>query len=151
MGTRGEGGASSRPTAGAGPARPLPAVDDDNRAYWTGGAQGELRIMRCRDCAYFIHPPVRFCPRCESRRTEPEAVSGRGTVASYTVNHRAWIPGLPVPYVLALVEIEEQAGVRLPTNIVGCDPGAVHIGMAVEAAFEPCEDLWVPLFRPARP
>lgn len=130
------------------PARALPAIDKDNEAYWTGGAAGELRIFRCQDCSYYVHPPVRFCPKCESRRVEPEAVSGRGHVASFTVNHKQWVPGLPVPYVLALVSIAEQADVRLVTNIVNCDPETVTMGMAVKVLFEPHEDLWVPFFEP---
>jgi uncharacterized OB-fold protein len=126
----------------------LPAVNDDNRAFWTGGAEGALMIARCADCAYYVHPPVGFCPRCESRNVAPERVSGRGEVFSYTVNRKAWLPGLPVPYVLALVELDEQAGLRLPSNIVGCDPDSVRIGMKVAVRFERVEDLYVPLFGP---
>jgi len=132
-----------------GPARPLPALNDDNRAFWTGGREDQLMIARCSDCGYRVHPPTGFCPACESREVLPEAVSGRGTVYSFTVNHKAWIPGLPVPYVLALVELEEQAGLRLPANIVDCDPVDVAIGMRVSVRFETVEDLHVPLFGPA--
>lgn len=131
-----------------GPARPLPAINDDNRAFWTGGEAGALMIARCAACGYYVHPPVGFCPVCDSRAVVPEPVSGRGTVFSFTVNHKAWIPGLPVPYVLALVELEEQAGLRLPTNIVGCEPGAVRIGMPVAVRFEAVEEVHVPLFGP---
>src|SRR3546814_1848941 len=90
-------------------------------------------IMRCRACSHYIHPPVRFCPACESRDTVPVAVSGRATIHSFTVNHKAWLPGLAVPYVLALVELSEQAGLYLPTNIIGCDPETVRIGMEVRS------------------
>lgn len=131
------------------PARALPLIDGDNRDFWTGGAVGELRIYRCRACRYFVHPPVRFCPRCESRDVAPEAVSGQGVVASFTVNHKQWVPGLPQRYVLALVSIIEQEDVRLVTNIVGCDPDAVTMDMAVTVLFERHEDLWIPFFEPA--
>ncbi len=133
------------PTA---PPRPLPALNDDNRAYWTGGEQGQLLINRCADCRSFVHPPVPFCPECESRNVGPEPVSGRGTVTTYTINHKQWLPGLPVPYVLALVELDEDPAVRLPTNIVGIDPQLVTIGMPVEVLFEQVEEVFVPLFRP---
>lgn len=133
------------PTA---PPRPLPALNDDNRAYWTGGEQGQLLINRCADCRSFVHPPVPFCPECESRNVGPEPVSGRGTVTTYTINHKQWLPGLPVPYVLALVELDEDPAVRLPTNIVGIDPELVTIGMPVEVLFEQVEEVFVPLFRP---
>jgi uncharacterized protein len=131
------------------PTRILPVVDLDTRPYWTSGKDGLLVIGRCVDCTYYVHPPVPFCPKCEGRNVAPTPVSGRGRIASFTVNHKQWVPGLPVPYVLALVEIEEQADVRLVGNVTHCDPTQVAIGMAVEVWFEPVEDLWVPLFRPA--
>lgn len=128
--------------------RPLPAPDRDSRPYWTGGERGELLIERCGGCAYWVHPPTGFCPRCESRDVTPQPTTGRGTVRSYTIVHKQWVPNLPVPYVLALVALAEQDDVLLPTNIVDCDPEAVHIGMGVAVRFEQAEDLWVPLFAP---
>ncbi|ALJ12905.1 Zn-ribbon domain-containing OB-fold protein [Sphingopyxis macrogoltabida] len=129
-------------------ARTLPVIDRDNEAYWTWGREGKLAIYRCAACEYFVHPPVPFCPRCESRDVAPQAVSGRGRVVTFTVNHKAWVPDLAAPYVLALVAIAEQDDVRIPCNIVECDPETVDFNMDVEVVFEPVEDLWVPLFRP---
>ncbi|MDB5715705.1 MAG: DNA-binding protein [Sphingomonadales bacterium] len=129
--------------------RPLPVLDRDTEAFWTGGANGELLIERCGHCHYLIHPPTGFCPKCESRDTAPHAVSGRATIISCTVNHKQWMPNLPVPYVLALVALDEQADVQLATNIVDCAPEAAYIGMKVRVRFEQVEDLWVPLFAPA--
>jgi uncharacterized OB-fold protein len=60
------------------------------------------------------------------------------------------VPDLAVHYVLALVAIDEQEDVRIPCNIVDCAPEDVAFDMPVEVCFEPCEDLWVPLFRPVR-
>lgn len=128
--------------------RPLPATDRDTLPFWTGGSEGKLLIERCNACHHLIHPPTGFCPRCESRDTAPHAVSGRATVESFTVNHKQWLPDLPVPYVLALVALEESSEIRLATNIVDCAPAEVHIGMAVVVRFEQAYDLWVPLFAP---
>lgn len=128
--------------------RPLPAPDTDSRAYWTGGERGELLIQRCSQCAYLIHPPTGFCPRCESRAVAFAPMSGRGTVRSYTVVHKQWMPGLQVPYVVALIALAEQDDVLLPTNIVDCDPESVRIDMKVKVRFEQAEDLWIPLFVP---
>jgi len=130
-------------------ARPLPAIDEDNRAFWTSGESGSLMINRCRDCRVYVHPPAPFCPSCDGRDVVPEAVSGRGQIATYTINYRQWLPGMQVPYVLALVELAEDPAVRIPTNIVGIDPELVTIGMPVEVTFEQVEDLFVPLFKPA--
>lgn len=131
-------------------ARPLPAVTEDSRPFWTGGARGELLIEQCDNCAYYIHPPTGFCPQCESRATHYQPVSGKGFVESFTINHKQWIPGLPERYVLALVRIAEQADVRLATNIVDCAPEDVTFEMPVTVRFEPAEDLWIPLFAPER-
>lgn len=132
------------------PARPLPALNYDTSAYWTGGERGELVIYRCQKCSYYVHPPVRFCPECAGRNVEPEPVSGRGVVTSFTVNHKQWLPTLPVPYVVALVSIEEQEDVRLVSNIINCPVDQVYIGMPVQVRFEQHEDLWVPFFEPAQ-
>lgn len=130
--------------------RLLPRLDPDNEFFWTSGADGRLRFLRCGSCGRFVHPPVPRCPNCLSTELRPEAVSGRGTVHSYTVNHQAWIPGSE-PYVIGLVAIEEQPDVRLMTNLVGCDPdevaGSALIGRAVEVVFEENEDVHLPLFR----
>ncbi|HMC42178.1 MAG TPA: OB-fold domain-containing protein, partial [Acidimicrobiales bacterium] len=63
--------------------------------------------------------------------------------------HQPWYPGLDPPYVIAIVEIEEQTDVRLMTNIVNCEVDRVEIGMAVTVTFEQHDDVWIPLFEPA--
>jgi uncharacterized OB-fold protein len=128
---------------------PVPQVNDDNRAFWTAGRDGELRIVRCNDCGYYIHPPSPRCPRCLGSDVEPTPVSGRGRVYTYTVNRRPWVPDLEVPYVIAIVQLDEQADLRLMTNIVGCDPDAVAIDMQVQVAFREQGDAYAPVFRPA--
>ena len=130
------------------PFRLLPRLSDENRHFWTGGLEGELRFLRCGDCGYYIHPPLPVCPNCLSRNIAPEAVSGRATVYAFTVNHQAWFPGMDEPFLIAVVEIVEQPAVRLTTNIVDCALDDVHTGMAVEAVFEIHDDVAIPLFRP---
>jgi uncharacterized OB-fold protein len=131
------------------PFRVLPRVTDLNRHFWTGGAEGRLRFLRCRPCGTFVHPPAPVCPACLSREVAPEAVSGRATVVTYTLNHQPWVPAPDHPYAIAIVEIAEQPGLRLMTNVVNCPAGAVRIGMPVRVVFEQHEDVWVPLFEPA--
>jgi uncharacterized OB-fold protein len=128
--------------------RVLPRLDDDNEFFWTSGADGTLRFLRCTTCGYYVHPPSPICPNCLTRTLVPEPVSGRATVASFTVNHQPWMPTFEGPYVIALVEIDEQPSVRLMTNIVDCDVDEVHVGMPVEVTFEHNDEVWLPLFRP---
>lgn len=139
-------------SAPAPPFRILPKLTDQNRHFWTGGERGELCFLRCGDCGYYIHPPEPLCPECHSKQVAPEAVSGRATVATYTVNHQPWMPGPELPYVIAIIEIVEQPAVRLTTNIVNCAPADVYVGMPVRVVFEhhsdPDGDVYLPLFEP---
>ena len=125
---------------------PVPQITDDNAAFWTGGRQGELLITRCTNCGYYLHPPSPRCPKCFSDAVAPSAVSGRGTVYSYTINRQAWVPGLEVPFVLAIVELDEQPGLRLMTNLVECLPEEAEIGMPVEVAFVERGEVFIPVF-----
>ena len=128
--------------------RPLPVVTPQNAHFWRGGERGALMISRCSACGLWIHPTAPICRRCLSRDVAPAAASGKGVVASYTINHQQWMPGLETPYVIAIVELAEQPGLRLMTNIVGAPPEAVQIGMPVRVVFELHEDVWLPLFEP---
>ena len=134
---------------GPGPMRVPPLLTDLNREYWTGGLSGELRILRCQACGWWHHPPSPVCRKCLSRTMAAEAVSGAATVAAYTINHQQWSPtATPDPYVIAIVELPEQEGLRQTTNIVNCPVGDVYIGMPVHVVFEPLADVAVPLFEP---
>ena len=129
-------------------ARKLPALTADTAPFWQGGALGVLNIHHCESCARWFHPPSPICPRCGSFDVAPRAVSGRGKVLSFTVNHQAWTPELKAPYVVAIVELAEQAGLRLVSNIVGCEVDHVAIDMPVRVRFERHDDVWLPLFEP---
>ncbi len=131
------------------PFRLLPRVTEANEHFWRGGADGELRFLRCQACQTFIHPPQPVCPQCLGRQLAPEAVSGRALVATFTWNHQAWIPGEATPYSIAIVEIEEQPDVRLTTNIVNCDEATLRIGLRVRVVFEERDGVYFPLFEPA--
>ena len=126
--------------------RPLPRLDADNRAFWTGGAEGELRIHHCNACGSFNHPPAPVCRKCLSEDVAPRAVSGAAVIDSYTVNHQAWMPGHAVPYVIARVALDDAPGVILTTNIVNCAPEAVDIGDRVRVLFEQHGEIFIPLF-----
>jgi uncharacterized OB-fold protein len=134
------------------PFRILPELTERNRFFWTSGERGELSFLGCNPCGQLIHPPQPLCPRCHSKELAPRVVSGRGQVHTFSINHQAWMPGPDLPYVVAIVEIEEDPGVRLTTNVVGCPPDSVRIGMPVRVVFEhhadPAGDVWIPLFEP---
>jgi uncharacterized OB-fold protein len=129
--------------------QPLPEITDDTAGFWGGGADGELRIHRCRQCRTFFHPPSPVCPDCLSMDVGPEATSGRGRVAGFTVNVQPWAPDMEVPYVLAIVTVDDAPGVQLTTRLVGVAATDVSIGIPVIVSFEQvADDVWLPLFRP---
>lgn len=128
------------------PPRPRPRLDADNRAFWTGGADGRLNIMRCGDCGEYTHPPRQICRHCQSENMAPEAVAGTGAIDTYTINYQAWMPGLEVPYVIARVRLDGVPGVYLTTNIIGCPVEEVDFDDKVRVTFEEQDDIWYPLF-----
>jgi uncharacterized OB-fold protein len=70
-------------------------------------------------------------------------------VVTFTINRQAWTPELEKPYVVAIIELAEQTGLRLLSNIVGCDPNEVAIDMPVMVTFAQFDDVWIPLFERA--
>ena len=127
--------------------RPAPADDPLHRFFWASGADGVLRMLRCSDCDFWLHPPSPVCPRCLSTKVAPQPLSGAATVAAFTVNVQQWVPG-QAPYVYAIVEFPEQDGLRLTTNVVGCAVEEVHIGQRVRVAFLHRNDVYYPVFVP---
>jgi uncharacterized OB-fold protein len=125
----------------------LPTLTPENRAFWTGGAQGELLIQRCQACRRWVHPPVASCPGC-SGALSPEPVSGRGTLFTFTVNEQQFHPDVPPPYVIAIVELAEQQDLRVVTNLVNCADDDLRCGLPVRVLFEQHGEIHVPLFEP---
>jgi uncharacterized OB-fold protein len=130
--------------------QPLPDVTDDTRPFWEGGGDGVLRIHRCSACSTWFHPPAPVCPACLSRDVGPRPTSGRATLLGYSVNVQPWAPDLEVPYVVAVVAVDDAPGVQLTTRLVDVAPEDVHVDMPLEVTFlEVPEGIHLPLFRPA--
>ena len=129
--------------------RVLPRITEANAGFWTSGADGILRILRCSDCRYWVHPPRPLCPHCRRSTLSWTATAGRAELFTYTVNRKAWHPDVPVPYVIAIVELAEQRGLRLTTNVVNAEPGQLRIGMPLQVTFVEQDGVFIPLFEPA--
>ena len=128
--------------------RQLPGLTPDTRAFWRGGENGKLMIYRCFACSRYTHPPRPICVHCGSRNIVPSEVSGKGQVNTYTVNQQVWVPALKVPYVFAAIELVEQAGLYVLSNVIKCPPEQIRINMRVKVLFEHIEDIYLPLFEP---
>jgi uncharacterized OB-fold protein len=111
--------------------RPAPPVGRDNAFFWEGVEAGELRIQKCNGCGALHHPPAPLCDRCGSSDQGYVVASGRGVVYSHVTHHYPKLPGVELPHVVLLVELEE--GVRVVSELA--EPGPVRIGMPVQVAF----------------
>ena len=133
-------------------ARVHPTPTELTAPYWAAARDGQLALQRCQECAAFTHPPAECCRYCGSGQRAFEAVSGRGTVETFSVVHRTFAPGFAdrVPYVIAWIAFDEQPGVRVFGNVHGLPGEEVRIGLRVALAFEDIEGFGpVPCFRPA--
>jgi uncharacterized OB-fold protein len=137
---------------------PLPELErvpDYERGFWDGTRAGELRILQCSNCGLFRHLPTPMCPQCSSLAYEWTAVSGRGFVYSYVIVrhpvHRAIREKEQTPYNVCVIELEEQAGLRICSNVLNIAPEDISIDMPVQVAFVTAVDdpeVVLPVFVP---
>ena len=126
--------------------RLIPAPVGPNAEFYAFLARGELRLQRCIACGTWRHPPRHRCAACGSVEAAWETASGRGRVFTWTVVRRAFLPAFEemVPFVTALVSLEEDPAVRIVSYIVDCEPDALAADLPVEAVFRPLQFATVP-------
>lgn len=113
---------------------PAPVVTTTTKAFWDATAEGRFVLQRCDSCATVIWFPKNHCPECAGTSLGTFDCSGRGTVYSFTIIRKVGNAYKEaVPFVVAYVELEE--GPRVMTNIVGCEPEQVRVGMPVTMVF----------------
>ena len=123
-------------------------MDDLAVQFYAACAKGRLHFQRCDACATWRHLPRHACAACGSSEWSWAPSSGRGRVYSWTVTHQAPYPGLPTPFVVAVVETEE--GVRLAAGLRGVAPDELRLDLPVEVELVPVSDeAAVPFFRRA--
>lgn len=125
--------------------KPLPSVDEEIEPFWRGLRRHEFLLFRCKVCGAWYWPAA----YCRFHENEPlfgnmewAPASGRGQVFAFNIHHQAFHPGFAedVPYVYALIELEE--GPMISSNVVGCEPGEVRIGMPVKVVFDDITEEW---------
>jgi uncharacterized OB-fold protein len=127
-----------------------PPISEEAIPYWDATRTQQLVIPWCTDCGQPFWYPRPTCPRCLHDAIEWRAAQGTGTVNAVSVQHK---PGpfrdeADGPYAVALVDLAE--GVRVMTDVVGCAPEAVTVGMAVRVTRHPLPDgRHLPFFEPA--
>lgn len=125
---------------------PLPHPTPLSQPHWDGCKEGKLRVQKCADCDAYIFIPAPCCSNCLGEHLEWVDSSGLGTLYSYTIVHRPQQPSFEVPYIVAVVEVEE--GWYMLSNLKGVEPEEVEIGMPLEVVFEKrSPEITLPLFR----
>jgi len=120
--------------------KPLPRRTPDNRTFWESARQHKLMLPWCLHCDRAHWPPGPVCPYCFSDELTWKQASGRGTVSSWVVVYKAWLPAFAddIPYNAVQVELEE--GVRLTGNVVEAPNEALRVGLPVEVVFDDVSD-----------
>jgi acetyl-CoA acetyltransferase/uncharacterized OB-fold protein len=116
----------------------LPQPTPDTQPFWDALRAHRFELPWCQDCGRAHFYPRPFCPHCFSERIEWRAATGKGTVHTFVINHKA-AKGYEdrAPYVIAVIELAE--GPRMLSNLVMQEtptPENVRIGMTVELVFD---------------
>ena len=132
-----------------GPDMPMPEREPLTEPFWSAACNGRLVIQRCADCGAFRHLPHVMCAACRSSACDWVESEGRGTVFTYTiVTHPVHdATASVVPYNVVLVQLDDCGRVLVPTNVVGCAPEDVYVGMPVRVVFDRVsEEISIPRF-----
>jgi uncharacterized OB-fold protein len=138
---------------------PLPDLDDASTApFFAATAEGRLAIPRCDACARWCWFPADRCPACGGGTFTWTPTSGRGALFSWAVVRRPFLPAFEamVPFVTALVALDDDPAVRVVSYVVDTDPDSLVPDMALRAEFRalsfptvPDRSVVVPMFVPA--
>ncbi len=127
--------------------RPLPTPSSLSRPFWDATREHRLIRPHCPTCGKSFFVPQVACPGCLAEDWEWLESSGRGAVYSYTVCHRAPVPGFETPYAIAIVDLEE--GWQMMSNLIDAEPGEIQIGQAVEVEWlDLTPEITLPVFAP---
>jgi uncharacterized OB-fold protein len=113
--------------------RPRPILGVYEQPFWIKVQQRQLHLQRCEN-GHFRYPPGPSCPRCLSAAFDWEAVSGRGTLVSWTVFHRQYFPEMPVPYTVISGALEE--GPLLIADLARAHDQTLEVGMPLRLVYE---------------
>lgn len=136
---------------------PLPDPDDELTAeFFAGAARRELVIPRCTACDAWVWYPEPACPACDGELTW-RVTSGRARLFSWAVVQRPFLPAFAemIPFVTALVSLEEAPEVRIVTYVVDVEPDSLTADLPLAVTFRPLSfptvpdrSVVVPMFTP---
>ena len=130
---------------------PYPIAEYGAEPYWAACNEERLVMQRCDACAKFRWHPAPLCIHCGDARFTWAPLSGRGKVSTWTVITHPVHPAAvaKVPYIVAQIELDEQAGLHMISNLIEIDPDHVEFDAAVKVIFVAHPNgQKLPMFRP---
>lgn len=127
---------------------PAPGPDAVSLPFWEAAKEGRLVVQQCSCCGLAQYPPDLLCRHCQTDEPPFVETRGRGTIYTFAIYTRSFSRAFEVPYVLALVVLDDHPGVRMMTNIVETPLNRIAIGDAVEVVFQERGEWALPQFRP---
>lgn len=113
--------------------RPTSLDTTSTKGFWEGLRQRQLLARKCHHCGEVFSPPRSHCPRCLGTDLEWQALSGRGTLHSWTEVSMAG-PDFDTPFLLGLVDLAEGVG-RIVSKLIGVEADQLRIGMPVRIVY----------------
>lgn len=123
------------------PPTPKPVQGLYDRPMWDSIGARAMKLQCCKGCGAFRYPPGPVCPECLSEESEWTALSGRGTIASWVIFHRGYLPAYPPPYNVIAVRLAE--GPIMISNLEGPGPQGSWIGAPVSLVYATMPDGFV--------
>src|SRR3990167_3899809 len=130
--------------------RPVPVPLNFSKPFWDAARTGVFMLQYCPVAKKYQFYPRPVSVYTGKRNLEWRPATGKGTIYTYTITHRAPAPFKKVPpYIVATVELAEK--VRVISNVINCSVDQVRIGMPVRVAWvKISEDFMYPVFEPDR-
>ena len=126
-----------------------PPVTDTSQPFWDATKDKRFLVQWCVDCRQPVFYPREVCPSCMGSDLEWRESTGRGVLYAVTVEYKPQNPAMAerAPYAVALVDLDD--GIRMLSNVVGCPPEEITVGMPVQVTWEELSDgRHLPLFEP---
>ena len=119
---------------------PIPFHKGLSEPFWEATKRHEIAMPICKTCSKIFFYPREACPNCTSMDLGWTKLGGKRKVYTYNRVRQAVHPSFQSEHghIYAIIELDE--GPKIPSNIVGCAPEDVFVGMEVSAVFEDVSD-----------
>lgn len=116
---------------------PYPIAEYGAEPYWQACNEERLSMQRCTECNSLRWHPSPRCGDCGSADYRWDTLTGRGKINTWTVVTHPVHPAAveKVPYVVIVVELDDQPGLLMVSNLVNCDPNNIRFEQPVHVHF----------------